>query len=117
MATIKRTQSKNEAKIILDLEWRGQKTITLGELRQAIRASEGYARHLAHRLTKKGWLERLRPGLFQLVPADRGIDRVADTHPLGAGAERRLLFLVRPRRREDNRRRLAAVVPRALYDG
>jgi predicted transcriptional regulator of viral defense system len=86
MATIKRTLSENEAKIILDLEWRGQKTITLDELRRGISASEGYARHLAHRLTKKGWLERLRPGLFQLVPAARGIEGVADTHPLGAGA-------------------------------
>lgn len=86
METPERTLSQNEAKIILDLEWRGQKTVTLAELRQALGASESYARYLAHRLVKKGWLERLRPGLFQLVPAHRGREGVADTNPLAAGA-------------------------------
>jgi len=84
--TMERTLSRNEAKVILDLEWRGQKTVTLAELREKLGASEGYARLLAHRLVKKGWLERLRPGLFQLVPAGRGREGVADTHPLTAGA-------------------------------
>jgi predicted transcriptional regulator of viral defense system len=85
-ATLERTLSENEAKVILDLEWRGQKTVTLADLRQELGASESYARYLAHRLVKKGWLERLRPGLFQLVPASRGREGVADTNPLAAGA-------------------------------
>ena len=83
---MERTLSKNEAKIVLDLEWRGQRTVTLSELREKLGASESYARHLAHRLVTKGWFERLRPGVFQLVPADRGREGVADTHPLAAGA-------------------------------
>lgn len=83
---MERTLSRNEAKVVLDLEWRGQKTVTLAELRERLGASEGYARLLAHRLVKKGWFERLRPGLFQLVPANRGREGVADTHPLTAGA-------------------------------
>lgn len=83
---MERTLSKNEAKIVLDLEWRGQKTITLADLRVALGASESYARYLAHQLVRKGWLERLRPGLFQLIPAERGREGVADTHPLAAGA-------------------------------
>ncbi len=86
-----RTLSKNEAKVVLDLEWRGQKTVRLGDLRAALGASEEYARYVAHRLVRKGWLERLRPGLFQLIPADRGREAVADTNPLLAGAA-----LVRP---------------------
>jgi predicted transcriptional regulator of viral defense system len=90
-ATMLRTLSKNEAKVILDLEWRGQRTVSLLDLRSALGASEGYARYLAHQLVRKGWLERLRPGLFQLIPADRGPDAVADTNPLAAGA-----VLVRP---------------------
>lgn len=81
-----RTLSRNEAKVVLDLEWRNQKTVTLAELREALGASQGYARKLAHGLVKKGWLERLRPGLFQLVPADRGREGIADTNPLVAGA-------------------------------
>ena len=83
---MERTLSQAEAKVVLDLEWRNQKTITLAELREALGASESYARKFAHGLVKKGWLERLRPGLFQLVPADRGREGVADTHPLTAGA-------------------------------
>lgn len=83
---MERTLSKTEAKVVLDLEWRNQKTVTLAELREALGASDSYARKFAHRLVKKGWLERLRPGLFQLVPADRGRAGVADTHPLTAGA-------------------------------
>jgi len=83
---MKRTLSQTEAKVVLDLEWRNQKTITLAELRKALGASESYARKLAHGLVKKGWFERLRPGLFQLVPADRGREGVADTNPLAAGA-------------------------------
>lgn len=83
---MERTLSRNEARVVLDLEWRGQKIVTLAELRDMLGASEGYARLMAHRLVKKGWLERLRPGLFQLVPAERGREGVADTHPLTAGA-------------------------------
>jgi predicted transcriptional regulator of viral defense system len=81
-----RTLSRNEARIVLDLEWRGQKTVTLEDIRQTIGASDSYARYLAHRLVRKGWLERLRPGLYQLVPADRGQEGVADSNPLAAGA-------------------------------
>jgi predicted transcriptional regulator of viral defense system len=83
---MERTLSRTEAKVVLDLEWRNQKTITLAELRQTLGASEVYARKLAHGLVKKGWFERLRPGLFLLVPAGRGREGVADTNPLAAGA-------------------------------
>jgi predicted transcriptional regulator of viral defense system len=83
---MERTLSKNEAKIILELEWQGKSTITLEDLHHMLDGSESYSRYLAHRLVKKGWLERLRPGLFQLVPANRGREGVADTNPLVAGA-------------------------------
>ena len=33
---MERTLSETEAKVVLDLEWRNQKTITLAELRQAL---------------------------------------------------------------------------------
>jgi predicted transcriptional regulator of viral defense system len=83
---MERTLSQTEAKVVLDLEWRDQGTVTLAELRAALGASEGYARKFAHGLVRKGWFERLRPGLFQLVPADRGRQGVADTNPLAVGA-------------------------------
>ena len=82
-----RSLSKNEAKVVLDLEWRGKTTVRLADLRATLGTTENYARFVAHRLVQKGWLERLRPGLFQLIPAERGIDAVSDTNPLAAGAE------------------------------
>ena len=51
-----------------------------------LRGSDGYARFFAHRLVEKGWLERVRPGLFQLIPADRGREGIGDTNPLSTGA-------------------------------
>jgi predicted transcriptional regulator of viral defense system len=83
---VERTLSRNEARVVLDLEWRNQKTVTVAELRQMLGTSEANARLVAHRLVRKGWLERLRPGLYQLVPAERGREGVADTNPLAAGA-------------------------------
>jgi len=84
--TMERTLSRNESKVVLDLEWRGQKTVTLAGIRDALDCSEGYARFMAHQLVKKGWLERLGPGLYRLVPAERGREGVGDSNPLAAGA-------------------------------
>ena len=83
---MERTLSETEAKLVLDLEWRHQRIITLEELGQALGVAPSYARKLAHGLVKKGWFERLRPGLFMLVPAERGREGVADTNPLVPGA-------------------------------
>jgi len=83
---MERTLSQNESKVVLDLEWRSQKTVTLNEIQKALACSDGYARFMAHQLVKKGWLDRLRPGLYQLVPAERGREGVADTNPLAAGS-------------------------------
>jgi len=81
-----RTLSKNEAKIVLDLEWRAETSVTLEEIRDTLSCSTGYARFMAHRLVKNGWLERLKGGLYQFVPAERGRDGVADSNPLAVGA-------------------------------
>jgi predicted transcriptional regulator of viral defense system len=86
LETVSRSLSTSESKLVLDLEWRDQKTITLADLRALLGTSESYARFLAHRLVQKGWLERLRPGLYRLIPASRGTEGIADTNPLTAGA-------------------------------
>jgi predicted transcriptional regulator of viral defense system len=46
-----------------------------------LRVREGHARALAHRLVRKGWFERLRSGVFQLIPAERGLDAAGDSSP------------------------------------
>jgi len=83
---MERTLTRNEARVILDLEWNRQKTVSLAQLREKLGSSDNNARVFAHRLVKKGWLERLRPGLFQFIPADRGREGVADMNPLAAGS-------------------------------
>ncbi|MEK7667707.1 MAG: type IV toxin-antitoxin system AbiEi family antitoxin domain-containing protein, partial [Gemmatimonadota bacterium] len=83
---MERSLSRNEAKVVLDLEWRNQASVRLAEIEAALGCSRAYARYVAHRLVRKGWLERLRPGLYHLVPAERGREGVADTNPLAAGA-------------------------------
>lgn len=86
-----RTLSRNEAKIVLEREWQGKRSITLAEISALLRSTPGYARFVAHRLVRKGWLERVRRGIYRLIPADRGPQGIADTHPLIAGS-----FLGRP---------------------
>jgi predicted transcriptional regulator of viral defense system len=86
MTATERSLSAREAGIVLDLEWRGQKIVSAAELRSMLGGSDGYCKSFTHRLVRKGWLERIRPGLFELVPADRGPDGVTDTNALAAGA-------------------------------
>jgi predicted transcriptional regulator of viral defense system len=86
MAETERTLSKAEAKVVLALEWRDQRVVTSAELRSMLGGSDGYAKFLAHRLVEKGWLERIKRGVFQLVPADRGTEGISDTNALAAGA-------------------------------
>jgi predicted transcriptional regulator of viral defense system len=71
--------------VVLDLEWRGERTLGLPDLERILGCSRTYARYMAHRLVAKGWLERLRPGLFRLIPADRGREGIPDPNPLAAG--------------------------------
>lgn len=84
--TIERTLSRNEARVVLGLEWSAQKTVSLSELRASLATSETYARFLAHQLVRKNWLERLRPGLYRLIPAARGREGVPDSNPIAIGA-------------------------------
>jgi predicted transcriptional regulator of viral defense system len=90
-ATKTRSLSKREAQIVLELEWRDQRTVTSSDLADILGQSGSYVRYLAHELVRKGWLERLRPGVFRLIPADRGREGIADTNPLTVG-----VALVRP---------------------
>ena len=72
---------------MLDLEWRGQASVTTAELKRIVAGSDASARQVAHRLVRKGWLEPLQRGLFLVVPADRGPQGIADTNPLAVGAQ------------------------------
>lgn len=76
-----RTLSATEARLVLDLEWHEEKVISLARLRATLGVSDAHARLLAHKLVKKGWLERMKPGLYHFIPASRGPQGVPDSNP------------------------------------
>jgi predicted transcriptional regulator of viral defense system len=82
-----RTLSAAESRVMLALEWRGQRKVTGAELKEMLGGSDGNARVVAHRLVKKGWLEPVTRGVFLVVPADRGPEGISDTNPLALGAD------------------------------
>jgi predicted transcriptional regulator of viral defense system len=86
-----RTLSRVEASIVLSLEADAQETLTLDELRSRAKVSAGYARKLAHDLIRKGWLQRVRSGVYLLNPSRRGPDATPDRDPFRIGSR-----LVRP---------------------
>ncbi len=77
----RRSLSKAESALVLEMEWKHQASISLKEIQSLLGCSETYARSLAHRLTQKGWFERLRRGVYMLIPADRGREGIGDTNP------------------------------------
>jgi predicted transcriptional regulator of viral defense system len=88
-----RTLSKTEARLILEMEWREDRVISLEGIQSSLSVSAGHARFIAHRLVQKGWFERLRRGVFQLIPADRGREAIADTNAfLGVEVFRHPMF-------------------------
>ena len=86
MSATRRNLSKAEADIVLSLEWNERKVVTSADLRSMVGGSDSRAKFLAHRLVQKGWLERIKRGVFQLVPADRGPEGITDTNALAGGA-------------------------------
>ena len=84
MATKERSLSKAEARLVLEMEWRKQRTISLNEIQALLGVKQVYARFVAYRLVQKRWFERLRRGVFQLIPAERGREAIADTSPFVA---------------------------------
>ena len=81
-----RTLSDLESKLIMELEWREKKLVTLQDVIDILDCSYAHARKLAHQLERKRWLDRLEPGKYQFIPASRGSEAVPDMNPLLAGS-------------------------------
>lgn len=80
-----RSLSPTEAKVVLSLEAEGGGLTSLEEIRTRAEVSPGFARQLAHRLVRKGWLQRVRKGTYLLNPSRHGPDALPDTDPLRIG--------------------------------
>jgi predicted transcriptional regulator of viral defense system len=81
-----RSLSSQESKLILSLEWEKQPFLTIQQAKEILSVSDDHARVILHRLFKKGWLAPVVPGVFELIPAERGEAAFVDTNPLALGS-------------------------------
>ncbi len=81
-----RTLSAQESRLVLSLEWEKQPFLTTQQAREILSVSDNHARVILHRLVKKGWLAPIVPGIFEVIPAERGEVAFVDTNPLALGS-------------------------------
>lgn len=86
-----RTISNVESKVILKLEWKNQYTININDIKRILHCSKNYAYKIAHKLEEKNWLERITPGHYLFISAERGVSGVPPMSPLLVGS-----ILVKP---------------------
>lgn len=79
--TVPRTLSSTESRVVLELQWREQAAVPLDTIQEILGGNRQQAWSVAHRLARKGWLERLTRGHYRLIPADRGVEGVPDLDP------------------------------------
>jgi predicted transcriptional regulator of viral defense system len=81
-----RSLSPLEAKLVLFLEWEKKPYITLNQAMEILSISPDHIRVLLHRLTQKGWIAPVIPGVYEFIPAERGELAFVDTNPLALGS-------------------------------
>ena len=83
---MERPLSPLESKLILHLEWKKQPVVTIDQAQAILGVSYDHARQLLHRLARAKWLARIRAGLYELIPAERGTYAFPDPNPLFVGS-------------------------------
>jgi len=81
-----RTLSPLESKLVLFLEWEKKPFLTVKQAMDILSVSPNHIRVLLHRLTQKGWLAPVVPGVYEFIPAERGEAAFVDTNPLALGS-------------------------------
>ncbi len=81
-----RTLSSQESRLVLSLEWEKQPFLTIQQAMEILSVSDNHVRIILHRLVKKGWLAPVVPGIFELIPAERGEVAFVDTNSLALGS-------------------------------
>ncbi|WP_096391750.1 type IV toxin-antitoxin system AbiEi family antitoxin domain-containing protein [Halopenitus persicus] len=86
MSTIEQTQnirqglSTRESRLLARLAGAGYQIISVDDIETTLEVSPNTAREIASRLTEKGWLDRLFPGTYLIIPLTAGEDAVYTTH-------------------------------------
>lgn len=86
MSSIENTQSKRaglstrESRLLSRLAAAGQQIISIDDIETMLDVTPNTAREIASRLAEKGWLDRLLPGRYLIIPLAAGEDAVYTTH-------------------------------------
>ena len=76
-----------EADLVSRWEGEGARIVDVDNVVRLLGSSRGYARVLIHRLESKGWLERIKQGVYLFIPAEYGYDdRYPPMDPLLVGS-------------------------------
>jgi len=81
MKTNLRTLGPQEAKLVLALREEGQEIVTASEIIQRL-GSETTARSVIQGLLRKGWITRLIPGRYLLLPPEHGPESLGENNVL-----------------------------------
>ena len=86
MNTIEQTQnirqglSTRESRLLARLAGAGHQIISVDDIETTLEVPPNTAREIGSRLTEKGWLDRLLPGTYLIIPLTAGEEAVYTTH-------------------------------------
>jgi predicted transcriptional regulator of viral defense system len=86
MSTTKQEQSKRqglstrESRLLSRLAGAGHQIISIDDIETTLEVSSNTAREIASRLTEKGWLDRLFPGTYLILPLAAGEEAMYTIH-------------------------------------
>jgi predicted transcriptional regulator of viral defense system len=86
MSTIEQSQnirqglSTRESRLLTRLAGAGHQIISVDDIETTLEVPPNTAREIASRLTEKGWLDRLFPGTYLIIPLSAGEEAVYTTH-------------------------------------
>ncbi|TSD09220.1 transcriptional regulator [Haloglomus irregulare] len=86
MGVIEQTQnirqglSTRESRLLARLAGAGHQIISVDDIETTLEVPPNTAREIASRLTEKGWLDRLFPGTYLIIPLTAGEEAVYTTH-------------------------------------
>ena len=69
-----------ESRLLARLAGAGHQIISVGDIETTLEVPPNTAREIASRLTEKGWLDRLFPGTYLIIPLTAGEEAVYTTH-------------------------------------
>lgn len=65
-------KAKKLKQIVQLLEKEGKRIVTVSDITQIFKVSDDYADLILHRLEQKRWLNKIKKGIYQIIPSDYG---------------------------------------------